>query len=381
MQYRPFGPLNWKSSILGFGAMRLPTFDNDPGQIDEPEATRMLRYAIDHGVNYVDTAYTYHKETSERFVGRALKDGYRERVKVATKLPCWKVEEKSDFDRLLDEQLERLQIANIDLYLMHSLNATNWPKIRDLKVFDAAERAMADGRIGWLGFSFHDQYEVFQEIVDGYDNWMFCQIQYNFMDTEYQAGTRGLHYATDKGLAVVVMEPLRGGRLVNQIPPSVQAIWDSAPARRTPADAALQWVWNHPQVSVVLSGMSTMEQVQQNIQSAESSSVGSLTTEELDVYDRVRAAYEEIGPIPCTDCLYCLPCPSGVEIPRVFEFYNDLMMYGAEGRAKWAYNNLLGEGQRADACIECGECLDKCPQHIEIPEWLEKAHERLGGEG
>jgi predicted aldo/keto reductase-like oxidoreductase len=377
MQYRTFGKLDWKPSALGFGAMRLPTIDNDPAQIDELEATRMLRYAIDHGVNYVDTAYPYHQEKSEPFLGRALQDGYRERVKLATKMPSWLIESNEDFDRYLDEQLDRLRSDHVDFYLLHALNERHWPKLRDLQVFQWAERAMADGRIGQLGFSFHDRYEVFQEIIDGSDLWTFCQIQYNFMDVEYQAGTKGLQYAADKGLAVVVMEPIRGGKLVNKIPPSIQAIWDAADSKRAPADAALQWVWNQPGVSVVLSGMSTMEQVKQNIASAKQSGPGTLTSDELAVYSRVREEYDRICPIPCTDCKYCMPCPNDVSIPRIFEIYNDLMMYGNEGWANWAYNIQLPEDERGNMCIDCGECLEKCPQNIEIPDWLVKAHEEL----
>jgi predicted aldo/keto reductase-like oxidoreductase len=382
MNYRRFGRLDWQVSALGFGAMRLPTIDDDPGQIDEAEATRMVRYAIDHGVNYVDTAYPYHRETSEPFLGRALQDGYRERIRLATKMPCWKVEAFEDFDRFLDEQLERLQTGHIDFYLLHSLNARTWSKVRDLDVLRWAEGALADGRIGHLGFSFHDKYEVFQEIVDATDLWLFCQIQYNYMDIEEQAGTRGLKYAADKGLAVVIMEPIRGGRLSGHVPPTVQAIWDDAPVQRTrrvrrsPAEWALQWVWNHPEVSLVLSGMSTMEHVVENVESAGRSGPGTMSDEELSIIARVREAYEALCPIPCTDCQYCLPCPNGVKIPRVFEIYNDLMMYGDENRAQMFYS-WLAEDERANLCIECGECLDKCPQMIQIPTWLAKAHAAL----
>ncbi len=376
MQYRTFGRLDWKPSALGFGAMRLPTIDGDPGKIDEPEATRMIRYAIDHGVNYVDTAYPYHRETSEPFLGRALQDGYRERIRLATKMPCWKVQGAEDFDRYLDEQLERLQTHHIDFYLLHGLNGESWPKMRDLGVLRWAEDALADGRIHHLGFSFHDKYEVFQEIVDASDLWLFCQIQYNFMDIEYQAGTEGLRYAANKGLAVVVMEPLRGGLLTKNVPPAVQEIWDRAPRERTPADWALQWVWNQPEVSVVLSGMSTMEHVEQNVASASQSGPGTLTKQELDVIARARDRYQELSPIPCTDCRYCLPCPNGVDIPRVFEVYNEAMIYGDEQGARIAYL-WLDEEERANLCVECGECLEKCPQQIEIPDWLAKAHELL----
>ncbi len=376
MQYRTFGKLDWRPSALGFGAMRLPTIDNDPGQIDEPEATRMIRYAIDHGVNYVDTAYPYHRQTSETFLGRVLQDGYRARIILATKMPCWLIKEAGDFDRYLNEQLERLQTDHIDFYLLHGLNGERWPAMRDLNVLRWAEGAIADGRIGHLGFSFHDKYEVFQEIVDATDLWTLCQIQYNYMDVDYQAGTKGLKYAAGKGLAVVAMEPIRGGRLANNIPPTVQKIWDSAPTERTPADSALQWVWNHPEISLLLSGMSAMEHVVQNVESASRSSPGRLTDAELTLIDRVRQAYEALCPIPCTDCKYCLPCPNGVNIPRVFEIYNDLIMFGDERRAQMVYG-WLGEDERANLCIECGECLEKCPQGIEIPDWLAKAHELL----
>jgi predicted aldo/keto reductase-like oxidoreductase len=380
MQYRSFGKLDWKPSALGFGAMRLPTIDDDPAQIDEVTAARMVRYAIDHGVNYVDTAYPYHRENSERFLGRALKDGYRERIKLATKMPCWKIEAFEDFDRYLSEQLEKLQTDRVDFYLLHGLNGERWPEIRDLDVLGWAEGALVDGRIGHLGFSFHDEYKVFQEIVDASDLWAFCQIQYNYMDIDYQAGTKGLKYAAEKGLAVVVMEPLRGGRLTKSVPPPVQEIWDRSQVKRTPAEWALQWVWNQPEVSVVLSGMSTMEHVEENIASAARSRVGMLNEAELAMYAEVREAYVTLSPIPCTDCKYCLPCPSGVNIPRVFEIYNDLMMYGDERRAQMVYNAFMKAEERADLCIECGECLEKCPQNIEIPDWLAKAHEVLCGE-
>jgi predicted aldo/keto reductase-like oxidoreductase len=376
MRYIRFGQLDWQVSALGFGAMRLPIIDDDPARIDEPEAIRMIRHAIDQGVNYVDTAYPYHRETSEPLVARALHDGYRERVRVATKMPCWLVKEYGDFDRYLNEQLERLEIPKIDFYLLHGLGEQRWSEMRDLKVLDWAEGAMADGRIGHLGFSFHDQVEAFEKIVDGYDNWTFCQIQYNYMDEEHQAGTRGLKYAADRGLAVVVMEPVRGGQLAKNLPSQVMDLWNSAPIQRSPAEWALRWVWDRPEVTVVLSGMSTMEQVVENLATAADSGPGRLTADELVLIERVRDTFRGLAPIPCTDCQYCLPCPNGVSIPRILAIYNEVMTYQDPGRGRWFYSNIP-EGERADACIACGDCEQVCPQHITIIEWLEKAHELL----
>ncbi len=375
MQIRRFGRLDWKVSALGFGCMRLPT-TGDNKDIDEPEATRMLRYAIDHGVNYVDTAYTYHGGNSERFVGRALKGGYRQKVKLATKLPCWLVKASEDFNMYLNEQLEKLQDEHIDFYLLHALNEKNWHNVRDLGVLEWAERAIADGRIGHLGFSFHDKYEVFQEIVDAYDRWTFCQIQYNYMDVENQAGTRGLKYAASRGMGVVIMEPLLGGRLVDP-PAPIQELWETAPRRRTPVDWALQWLWNQPEVSVVLSGMSAMDHVRENVACADTAGTHVLTTEELALVGRVRAKYRELCPIPCTRCGYCMPCPNGVDIPRNFEAYNEGVMYAKPDHARQAYT-WIPEDERASACVQCRECEELCPQGIPISEWMPIVHEVLG---
>jgi hypothetical protein len=377
MEYRDFGNLDWKASALGFGCMRLPTLEDDYAKIDEEAATEMVRYAIDHGVNYIDTAYPYHKGNSELFVGRVLQDGYREKVKLATKLPCWEVETADDFDRLLNEQLEKLQTDQIDFYLLHALNADSWKKVRDLGVIEwAEEEPLADGRVGHLGFSFHDDYPVFEEIVDATDLWTFCQIQYNYMDIENQAGKKGLHYAASKGLAVVVMEPLLGGKLVDP-PEQVQEIWDNAPIERKAADWALQWLWNQPEVSVVLSGMSTMGQVEENVESAGRSSINALTPEELAAVEQARELYNDLCPIPCTKCEYCMPCPNGVNIPRNFEIYNQGVMYNRPEDAREWYGNL-DEEKRASACIQCQVCEEKCPQSIVISDWMPIVDEVLG---
>jgi hypothetical protein len=373
MKYRQFGDLDWKTSALGFGCMRLPT-ENGNENIDEDEAAKMLAYAIDHGVNYVDTAYPYHGGNSEPFVGRFLENGYREKVKLATKQPCWKVEAYDDFDRYLDEQLERLRTDHIDFYLLHALREESWHKVRDLGVLDWAEGALSDGRIDYLGFSFHDEYEVFEEIVDAYD-WTFCQIQYNYMDIETQAGSKGLQYAASKGVAVVIMEPLLGGRLVDP-PERIEAIWQEAETRRTPADWALQWLWHQPEVAVVLSGMTTMDHVTENVVSADASGVGSLTEEDLELVDRVRSAYNELCPIPCTQCKYCMPCPHGVDIPQNLDVYNQGVMYEKPDAARRSYE-FIDEEHRANACVDCDECEEKCPQTIPISDWMVHVHEVL----
>jgi predicted aldo/keto reductase-like oxidoreductase len=379
MRYRKFGSLDWKVSALGFGAMRLPTVGGEMGKIDEPEAIRMIRRAIDAGVNYIDTAYYYHMGESESFLGRALKDGYRQKTRLATKLPVLSVEKPEDFDRFLNEQLQRLDMDYIDFYLLHGIDKNGWHKVRDFGVLDWAERQMAKGRFGRLGFSFHDEYRVFKEIVDDYDNWVLAQVQYNYMDVNEQAGRRGVRYAASKGLAIVVMEPLRGGKLSKEPPEPVARVWAGAPRKMKPVEWAFRWVWDQPEISVALSGMSTMEQVEENLAIVDRCEVGVVTEEEKKLYTRARQAYKSLTPIPCTNCRYCLPCPNKVEIPRVFSIYNDTVMYDDIKTGRLVYNGpfVIAQDQRADQCQECGECLEKCPQKIEIPGWLKKAHEAL----
>lgn len=378
MQYRKFGKLDWKVSALGFGCMRLPVIGQDQSNIDEAEAIRMIRYAIDNGVNYLDSAYMYHMGNSERVLGKALKDGYRARVRIATKLPAMIITKAEDFDRILDDQLKKLDVDKIDFYLLHGLQKPSWIKVRDLGVLQWAEKRIARGQIGRLGFSFHDKYPVFKEIIDSYDNWVLAQVLYNYMDVSNQAGRRGVEYAAGKGLAVVVMEPLRGGKLSKEPPASIVKIWQSAHRKLAPVEWALQWVWNQPEVSVALSGMSAMPQVVENVKIAGRSGIGTLTDADLKLIARVRKAYRGLTPVPCTDCKYCQPCPHGVEIPRIFQFYNDGIIYEDMAMSRRMYNGPFMKPEvRADKCEECGECLEKCPQHIQIPEWLKKADEAL----
>ena len=376
MNYRQFGKLDWQPSALGFGCMRLPVIDGDNSRIDEPEAANMLHRAIDLGVNYIDTAYPYHGGNSESFVGRTLEGSYRSKVKLATKLPSWNIQKPEDFDHYLNEQLERLRTDQIEFYLLHALNKNYWQNLHKLGVLPWLEKARTDGRIAHLGFSFHDDLSVFKSIVDAYQEWDFCQIQYNFIDQDYQAGMSGLRYAAEHGMGVVIMEPLRGGRLVSP-PAAVQTLWDSSPNQRTPAEWALQWLWNQPEVSLVLSGMSTLQQVEENAASANRSGIGSLSQSETDLVAQVKKTYEGFALIPCTRCGYCIPCPEGVDIPRILHLYNDGLMFEVMDRSATDYLRFVPEENKADLCVVCGECQEKCPQDITIPDWLEKIHQEF----
>jgi len=377
MLYRKFGKTGEKVSLLGFGAMRLPIIDKDESKINEPEAMEQIRYAIDNGVNYIDTAYPYHYGASEPFVAKVLKDGYREKVKLATKLPSWLIEKEDDMEKILDEQLQRLEVDYIDFYLIHALNATNWPNLKKHNIFKFMENAKASGKIKHIGFSFHDELPVFKEIVDAFD-WDFCQVQYNFMDENYQAGLEGLEYAAAKNMGIVVMEPLRGGSLENNIPDDVQEIWDSAEIDRSPAQWSLKYIWNHPSVHVILSGMNAIEQIDENIAAASDTMPNSLTKKELSIINKVKKIYINRTAVNCTACKYCMPCPFGVNIPECFKFLNNSSMYQDVAGQKRVYNLLVKPENRASICTQCGVCESKCPQNIPIRDMLKKVVEVFG---
>lgn len=379
MKYRKFGSLDWQASALGYGCMRFPIIDGNTSRIDEKPAAEMLFHAIDMGVNYLDTAYTYHGGASEGFLGKTLKGSYREKVKLATKLPSWKIKKAADFDIYLNEQLERLRTDQIDFYLLHALNEKDWNTIYQLDILDWVEKAQADGRIKQIGFSFHDEYPIFKTIVDAYQDWDFCMIQHNFMDVDFQAGKKGLQYAAARGMGVVIMEPLRGGRLIDP-PQPVQNIWDQAEVQRSAAEWSLQWLWNQPEVSLVLSGMSNIQQVKENVESSSRSGIGGLSKAELDLVEKVKVTYEGFQLIPCTNCGYCMPCPEGVDIPRILKIYNDGIMYDKVEDAKSDYILWVPAENKGELCVECGECLEKCPQDIPIPDWMEKIHQEYTAE-
>ena len=385
MRYRKLGKTNMEASILGFGAMRLPMV-GDPGglvgfdpkiPIDEARAEKMAQYALDKGVNYFDTAYVYHGGKSETFLGKILRP-VRTKVLIASKLPVWNIQNAEDFERLFQEQLGKLQTDYLDVYLIHGLNSIIWEKMKRLGALEFLDKLKADGRVRAAGFSFHDEIKVFKQIIDAYA-WDVTQIQYNFYDQDYQAGREGLRYAAGRDIGVVVMEPLRGGKLVNKIPDEVQKIWDEAEVKRTPAEWGMRWVWNHPEAAVVLTGSSTFEQIKENIDIVKDAEPNSLTAVELALFDRAREVYRSKLKIDCTSCAYCMPCPNGVDIPSNFQLYNEIFLSDDKEFSPFFYNNMMDKSQQGANCIECGECMEKCPQKIDIIKELKEAVKILSG--
>jgi len=380
------GSLDWEVSALGFGCMRFLTKKLDGNDVvDEENAIKMIRYAIDNGVNYFDTAFPYHNEMSDIIVGKALQDGYREKIKLVTKLPMGRVTKTEDFDKFLNIQLKKLQTDHVDIYLFHGLNRQSFGLVKRLGLIKKMEEAKANGKIKGIGFSFHDSFEVFKEIIDYY-NWDIAQMQFNFVDYNTQATTKGLEYAASKGIALVVMEPIKGGKLANPTS-EIEEIIEKAPKKRTPADWALQYVWNLPGVSLLLSGMGSMQMVKENIESASNSGINSLTQGDLDIISDMAIRYRKKSIIACTFCKYCQPCPSGVNIPQNFRLLNELLWienkedqitkYNLLAKSEHELKDREDEGN-ASLCTKCEECLEECPQMIDIPTELEKVHLVLG---
>ncbi|NLD57911.1 MAG: aldo/keto reductase [Methanomicrobiales archaeon] len=379
MLYRTVPKNGDQLSILGFGCMRLPAKGRG---IDEERAIRQIRYAIDHGINYFDTAPVYHMGRSEAILARALADGYRGKVKIATKMPHWSVEKREDMDRILGEQLATLQTDHIDYYLLHTINRTAFQRLVGLGVLEFLDAAKKDGRINNAGFSFHATIAEFKEIVDAYP-WEFCQIQYNFLDENNQAGTEGLKYAAAKGLAVIIMEPLRGGNLGGKAPESVRKIWESAPTQRSPAEWALRWVWDHPEVTVVLSGMNEESHIDENLRAAQNAQPSSLMLEELAIIHAARDEYKRLMKIGCTGCGYCMPCPFGVDIPGCFAGYNAHHLFPHDNAGRFQYigrhGGLMGQVSYAGLCRKCGKCAKVCPQHLPIPDLMNQVSREMDG--
>lgn len=375
MKYRIFPKTGEKISLLGIGTMRLPVIDGDSLKIDEEEAIKMIRSGIDAGVNYVDMAYMYHGGNSEVVTGKALKDGYREKVLLADKMPVWLAKEPEDQEKIFEEQLTRVGVDYFDMYLIHNIDEFIWKRVLKYNTFDFLKEKQAEGKLKHIGFSFHGETPAFfKEVIDKYD-WDFCQIQLNFMDTKIQAGLEGLHYAGSKGIPVVIMEPLKGGKLTDVLPDSVKQYWDEAPIKRSPAEWALRWVADQPEVMTILSGVTSMEQLEENIKVLSDAEPNSLSSEELEIIDKVGAKYNELIPYSCTSCKYCMPCPNKVSIPEIIENRNEWELFNHNPKIKEAYNMFIVPKRRASACIECGECEEKCPQHLPIIKIMKESAE------
>lgn len=371
MEKRKMEKLGIETSLLGFGCMRFPK--NADGSIDEPETERMLDKAMAEGVNYIDTAYPYHEGNSENVVGRILKKYDRSSFYLATKLPVWLVNTVEDVDKYLEEQLSKLQTDYIDFYLMHAMDRKRWDKMLEVGCVKRLEELKAEGKIRYLGFSFHDSYEVFEDMLN-YRDWDFCQIQLNYMDAQEQAGLKGYRLTERKNVPLIIMEPVKGGLLAafsDDITAKLRALDENASS----ASFALRWVGSLPNVKVILSGMSTMEQVEDNLKTF--AEFRALSAEEAKVIDEVTAALKGRVQNGCTGCRYCMPCPAGVDIPGCFSVWNNYHVYQNYHIVKWKWEEDLGEAHQAKNCVKCGKCEKACPQKLSIRQDLEKVQADL----
>ena len=376
MKYRTYGKLGIQGSAFGLGCMRFNGKASGDSVIDEQKAVSLIRRAIDGGVTYIDTAYVYLDKTSEIVLGKALRDGYRDRVTIATKMPIEQVHDRASMEALLEEELRKLQTDHIDFYLMHGINKEKWETFKKIGAREFFNDMKAAGKIRFKCFSFHSSYEDFEYILNDWD-WDMVQIQYNFMDINNQAGTRGLELAGSKGIPVVIMEGLLGGKLA-KAPSNVQALYDAFPVKRSPVEWAFRWLCNHPEVAVVLSGCNEAEQIDENLRIFDTVEPGIMTEDELKLIDRVREAYISRTKIGCTGCRYCMPCPNGVDIPGVFAAWNNASLYDADPNNDWGFRMLREHNRGADNCIGCGACEAACPQHLSIIDSLKKAWKELG---
>ena len=378
MKYRTMGKLGIQTSAFGLGCMRFNGAASGDSVIDEQKAISLIRRAIDGGVTYLDTAYVYLDKTSEIVLGKALRDGYRERVTIATKMPADYVHNRAEMEALLESELKKLQTDHIDFYLMHGINREKWEYFKSIgapEFFDDMKKA---GKIRYKCFSFHGPYTEFEYILNDWD-WDMVQIQYNFMDVENQAGTKGLELAGSKGIPVVIMEGLLGGRL-SKAPGNVQALYDAFPVKRSSVEWAFRWLCNHPEVTVVLSGCNEQEQIDDNLRIFDTVEAGIMSEEELKLMDSVRAAYLSRTKIGCTGCRYCMPCPNGVNIPGIFSAWNNVSLYDISPSSSWDLRQIREKGNGADNCIGCGACEAACPQHLNIIESLQQAWKELAEE-
>ena len=376
MQYREMGKTGDQVSALGYGCMRFPRAG---GRIDEERTKRQIISAIEKGVNYFDTAYVY--PGSETALGNILADGYRDKVMIATKMPVPLIHSGKDMETTFETQLKRLKTDHIDYYLIHGIyGKAGWQRLKDLGAVEFLEKIKKEGKIRRIGFSYHGEGRNFKAVVDDYP-WDFCQIQYNYMDENFQAGREGLLYAASKGLGVIIMEPLKGGLLADKMPPRIAETWKDAGMEGTPAEWALRWIWNHPEVSVVLSGMNHEDQIEENIRVAETALPNSLSDTELQCIDSVRTALRNVIRVGCTGCGYCMPCPAGVNIPGCFSHYNDKAIYAKKAGSLEYMASLSGVdgGKRsyASLCKDCGKCEQHCPQHLPIRKHLKEVSKEM----
>ncbi|MBR5468370.1 MAG: aldo/keto reductase [Firmicutes bacterium] len=368
MKYRKLGNTGIEISALGFGCMRFPL--KEDSTIDKEKVRELIKYAVENGINYIDTALTYHNGTNEKVLGEVLKEeGLRDKIYLGTKLPVWKAENEEHLEQIFEDQLASLQTDYLDLCFLHNMDYGNWETAKRLNVLDLFDRKIKEGKIRHIGFSCHGDFNNFKEICDAY-NWEFCLLQFNYMDYDYQAGIAGVEYAAEKGLGLMIMEPLKGGQLAKQPPESVQKIWDRANKERSAARWGLAYLYNKAEVSCVLSGMNDMDMLKENIETAEMYDIGCLSEEELALYPEVKAEYEKLIKIPCTRCQYCIPCPMDVDIPANFEYYNMGHMYNSIESSRNFYNRPYFLTRKSTRCIGCGVCIEKCPQHLNIPEYL-----------
>ncbi len=375
MQYRTFGKLGIQGSLFGLGCMRFNGDAKGDSIIDEEKAISLIRRAIDGGVTYIDTAFVYLDQTSEIVLGKALLDGYRDKVTIATKMPIEFVHSYEDMEKLLDTELKKLQTDHIDFYLMHGINKEKWEEFKAIGADKFFEDKKKEGKIRYKCFSFHGPYDDFEYILKDYD-WDMVQIQYNFMDVNNQAGEKGLKLAGEMGIPVVIMEGLLGGKLA-KAPANVQKLYDEFPIKRTPVEWAFRWLCNYPQIATVLSGCNEADQIDDNLRIFDELKPGIMTEEELALIDRVRDAYKSRTKIGCTGCRYCMPCPGGVDIPAVFASWNEVSLYEIDPNTCWSYTMLKHNGNTPDKCLQCGACEAKCPQGLSIIDGLQTAWNEL----
>jgi predicted aldo/keto reductase-like oxidoreductase len=376
MQTRTFGKTGETVSLLGYGCMRFPTKN---GKTDDLRTEQQVISAIEAGVNYFDTAYMY--SGNEAALGRVLSKGYRDRVFIADKMPPYLVHSQKDMDKILDSMLSRLQTDRIDFFLVHALNDFNgWTRFRDLGFNDFLQKAKAAGKIKHVGFSWHGNKDEFKRVVDDFD-WGFCQIQYNYLDENYQAGRDGLNHAAKKGLGIVIMEPLRGGLLVGRLPEKVSAIMKNAPIQRTPAAWAFDWLYDQPEIHVVLSGMNDEKHIEENLKIVSTALPGMFTERDKKIAAEIKKCFRDLLKVDCTGCGYCMPCPFGVDIPGVFSYYNSMSLFKNKS-PRFHYTMFMaglsgGKPSNATLCTKCGKCEKRCPQHIPIPAKLAESHKAL----